>query len=152
MTRITSVLTIAAGAVLGLAMAATSADAGGRHHVRDNCETRIFQGEDEACYEVNRDFLVLFGRDDGPILEELAPPPPQAEGFKLLTSEGGRFDCGCQLRRKNDLICAGGDDAVIGSVDRRGRRASGELFIDGEQTRFTAKRLDLEVCQQTKEE
>jgi hypothetical protein len=146
-------LTIPLGILLGVTMGATSADAGGRHHVRDSCETRIFQGEDRACFS-DGDSYISFNRRLVPDAELLVTEQ-EAGGFTA-----GGLDCGCQLRRRYDVICAGNlsssadlariiiprNLAVIGSVERRGRTIMGEIFGGGQQTKLTLRRVALENC------
>lgn len=141
MTRMASVWAIPVGVVLALTTGATGADAGGRHHVRDSCETRIFQRESQACFKIDGRY-VLFEKAQDPVPEAAAlAGEPQASGF---TADG--LDCGCQLRRRYDLICARRDTAVIGAVERRGRTIVGEEFEGGGQTKLTARRVALSEC------
>lgn len=150
-------LTIPLGIVLGLTMGATSADAKKSQHVRDSCEKRIFQDEEQACFN-DGDSYILFrkAQDPDPDLERLVSDQ-EAGGFTA-----GPYDCGCQLRRRYDIICAGNGAsqevelariaasrsiAVIGSVDRRGRRIVGEAFDGRQQTKLTLRRAALENCQ-----
>jgi len=120
MRRLTSLLTIALGIVFCLTI--STADARGKYS-RSNCESRIFKkDETEACFAKNGD-LYVFEKRAQP--DALVPAP--TSGFTLKSPVGG-FVCGCQLRNKYNLICADSGAALIGSVDRRGRRLVGETF------------------------
>ena len=148
-------LTIPLGILLGLATGATTVAAKGWHHVRASCETRIFQQEDQACFNDGESYILFEKRSD-PEPDALAAKQ-QSNGF---TAAG--LDCGCQLRRRYDVICAGGGAlpdvelariavqrsiAVIGKVDRRGRRIVGEVFSGRDQSKLTLRRVALERCQ-----
>jgi hypothetical protein len=139
MTRIASLLAIPLTIVLVLGLA-SGADARSRYKKPpQTCETRIFQGEDRACFQGDGLGTVLFEKE---VLDPLLDGEEQADGFTLQ-----RDPCGCQLLRRYDFICAPDGGAVIGSVDRRGRWIRGELLSEkGEQIRFLAKRIDTTVC------
>ncbi len=138
MTRTTGLFTIPLGIVLGLTMVASSADAGGKHRGRDNCERRIFQGEAAACFESNDGTM----RFEKTVADPALAGEDEAGGFTL-----NGFDCGCQLRRATDLICADLDFALIGNVDGRGWRIVGESLERGRQLKIIAKRADdLDTC------
>ncbi len=116
MTRIASLLAIPLAIVLMLGMAG-GADARGKYNKhkkpRQTCETRIFQGEDTACFRGDGLGTFLFEKE---VLDPLLDGEEQADGITLE-----RDACGCQLLRRYDFICAPHGGAVIGSVDRRGR-------------------------------
>jgi hypothetical protein len=142
MTRIASLLAVPLAIVLILGMG-SGADARGKYNKhrkpRQTCETRIFQGEDTACFRDDGLGTFLFEKE---VVDPLIVGEEQADGFTLQ-----REPCGCQLSRRYDFICAPHGDAVIGSVDRRGRWIRGELLSEkGEQVKFLAKRIDVGTC------
>jgi hypothetical protein len=147
-------LTIPLGILLGLTIGTSGANAGGYKH--SNCEQRIFQEDEDAACFASKDGIYVFQRR---VLDEAALISSPSTSSFSLSGPDGRYECGCQLRRKYDVICAG-DGALIASTERRGRWISGESYgsrlttlksASGQQVAFLARRIDLEKCRAREE-